>query len=163
MGFPRQEYWTGLPFPTPRDLPEPGIELASPALAVGFLTTEPPGKPCFLVNQSKTPCDTDKHQRVFSLQPLLPVQRSGILDKRKQSRQFWPCSILEIWSQMLPRLFLCCIYEPVALGSCQDWLSDQPADAFWDVSAHKQNFGLFFCTATNASEKPLALQFPCCL
>ena len=52
MGFPRQEYWTGLPFPTPGDLPEPGIELPSPVLAAGFFTTEPPGKPCFLVNQS---------------------------------------------------------------------------------------------------------------
>ena len=31
MGFPRQEYWSGLPFPTLRDLPDPGIELVSPA------------------------------------------------------------------------------------------------------------------------------------
>ena len=46
MGFPRQEYWSGLPFPSPGDLPDPGIEptsLASPALAGGFFTTEPPG------------------------------------------------------------------------------------------------------------------------
>ena len=48
MGFPRQEYWSGLPFPTPGDLPDPGIESASPAspaLAGGFFTTEPHGKP----------------------------------------------------------------------------------------------------------------------
>ena len=45
MGFSRQEYWSGLPFPSPEDLPNPGIELASPALAGGFFTTEPPGKP----------------------------------------------------------------------------------------------------------------------
>ena len=48
MGFPRQEYWSGLPFPSPRDLPDPGIEptsLASPELAGGFFTVEPPGKP----------------------------------------------------------------------------------------------------------------------
>jgi len=44
MKFSRQEYWTGLPFFPPGDLSDPGIELASPALAVGFLTTEPPGK-----------------------------------------------------------------------------------------------------------------------
>ena len=46
MGFSRQEYWSGLPFPLPRDLPNPGIKLASPgspALAGGFFTTEPPG------------------------------------------------------------------------------------------------------------------------
>jgi len=43
-GFPRQEHWSGLPFPSPGDLPNPGIELASLALAGGFFTTEPPGK-----------------------------------------------------------------------------------------------------------------------
>ena len=39
-----QECWSGLPFPSPGDLPDPGIKLASSALAGGFLTTEPPGK-----------------------------------------------------------------------------------------------------------------------
>ena len=42
--FPRQEYWSGLPFPSPRDLPNPRIEPTSPALAGRFFTTEPPGK-----------------------------------------------------------------------------------------------------------------------
>ena len=48
MGFSRQEYWGELPFPTPGDLSDPGIQcvsLVSPALAGGFFTTEPPGKP----------------------------------------------------------------------------------------------------------------------
>ena len=45
MGFPRQEYWSGLPFPPPGDLPHPGMEIVSPALAGGFFTTEPSGKP----------------------------------------------------------------------------------------------------------------------
>ena len=48
MGFSRQEYWSGLPFPPPGDLPDPGIEptsSASLALAGGFFTTEPLGKP----------------------------------------------------------------------------------------------------------------------
>ena len=45
MGFSRQECWSEPPFPSPGDLPEPGIELMSPALAGGFFTTEPPGKP----------------------------------------------------------------------------------------------------------------------
>ena len=45
MGFPVQEYWSRLPFPCPGDLPNPGIELVSPALAGRFLTAEPPGKP----------------------------------------------------------------------------------------------------------------------
>ena len=45
MGFPRQEYWSGLPFPYPGDLPDPGIETVSPVLAGGFFTTELPWKP----------------------------------------------------------------------------------------------------------------------
>ena len=45
MGFPRQEYWNGLPFPSPGDPPDPGIDPASPALAGRFFTAEPPGKP----------------------------------------------------------------------------------------------------------------------
>ena len=45
MGFSRQEHWSWLSFPSPGDLPHPGIKLMSPALAGGFFTTEPPGKP----------------------------------------------------------------------------------------------------------------------
>ena len=45
MGFPRQEYWSGFPFPSPGDLSYPGIKHAPPALADGFFTIEPPGKP----------------------------------------------------------------------------------------------------------------------
>jgi len=45
LGFPRQEYWSGLPFPPPGDLLNPGIRPACPALAGGLFTTEPPGKP----------------------------------------------------------------------------------------------------------------------
>ena len=45
IGFPRQEFWNGLPFPSPRDSPNLGIEPTSPALAGKFFTTEPPEKP----------------------------------------------------------------------------------------------------------------------
>ena len=45
MEFSRHEYWSGLPFPSPRDLPEPGTEPASPASTGGFFTAEPPAKP----------------------------------------------------------------------------------------------------------------------
>ena len=45
MRFARQEYWSGLPFPSPGDLPCPGIEPASPALAGRLFTTKPPRKP----------------------------------------------------------------------------------------------------------------------
>ena len=46
MGFSRQEYWSGLPFPSPGDLPDPGIEPRSPALRTDSLLSEPPGKLC---------------------------------------------------------------------------------------------------------------------
>ena len=50
MGFPRQQYWSGMPFPSLGDLPDPGIEPMSSALAGGFFTTEPPGKPHSFLN-----------------------------------------------------------------------------------------------------------------
>ena len=45
MGFSRQEYWIGLPFPSSGDLLDPGVEPGSPALQADSLPSEPPGKP----------------------------------------------------------------------------------------------------------------------
>ena len=45
MGFSRQEYWSGLPFPSPGDLPDPGIEHGSPTLHEDSFPSQPPGKP----------------------------------------------------------------------------------------------------------------------
>ena len=47
MGFSWQEYWSGLPFPSPGDLPNPGIEPGSSAFQADTLTSEPPGKPLY--------------------------------------------------------------------------------------------------------------------
>ena len=44
MGFSRQDYWSGLPFPSPEDLPNPGIKPGSPSLYADALSSEPPGK-----------------------------------------------------------------------------------------------------------------------
>ena len=49
MEFPRQEYWSGLPLPSPGHLPHPGIEPRSPALQADYLLSEPPGKPRYMV------------------------------------------------------------------------------------------------------------------
>ena len=49
MGFSRQEFWSGLPFPSPGDLPDPGIEPGSPTLQADALTSEPPGKPIIVL------------------------------------------------------------------------------------------------------------------
>jgi len=55
VGFSRQEYWSGLPLPTPGDLPKPGIKLTSlvsPALEVGSLPLSPPGKPYIYITRT---------------------------------------------------------------------------------------------------------------
>ena len=57
MGFPKLEYWSGLPFPLPEDLSDPGIKLASlesPASAGRFFTTEPPCDMNTLLNNRRT-------------------------------------------------------------------------------------------------------------
>ena len=54
MGFSRQEYWNGLPFPSPGDLPHPGIEAGSSALKAVSLPSVPPGKPCLICTLSQT-------------------------------------------------------------------------------------------------------------
>ena len=56
MGFSRQEYWSRLPFPSPGDLPHPGVEHRSPAFQADTLTSEPPGKPpksCYTPTKNK--------------------------------------------------------------------------------------------------------------
>ena len=45
IGFPRQEYWSGLPFPSPGYLPDPGVKPRSAALPADSLLSQPPGKP----------------------------------------------------------------------------------------------------------------------
>ena len=70
MEFSRQEYWVGLPFPTPKDLPDPGIELlslAAPALAGEFFTTEPPGKPSLNFITCQFIVHTLKQKKTLSL------------------------------------------------------------------------------------------------
>ena len=69
MEFSRHKYWSGLPFPSLGDLPDPGIELRSPVLAGRFFTTETPGKP-----------------RVDVLTQELTVWTGSILKIRKKKR-----------------------------------------------------------------------------
>ena len=75
IGFPRQEYWSGLSFSPPGDLPNPGIEPASPALAGGFFTTQPPGSPIQKLDSTKTKIKT---QRLLHDQKLM---ESGVVMK----------------------------------------------------------------------------------
>ena len=82
MGFSRQEYWSGLPFPSPGDLPDLGVEPRSPALAGGFFTAEPPGKPIshdIAVEKSEAKQDGKSMQRGASV--LYKVARGGCSDE----------------------------------------------------------------------------------
>ena len=101
VGFRRQEYWSGLLFPSPGDLFNPGTELVSPVLTGGFFTTEPPGKPPLSIQGSemiygisgarcpqgcgtrrKSPQET--HQKVTSqlikARQLCPPQKQSIIN-----------------------------------------------------------------------------------
>ena len=69
MGFLRQQYWSGLQFPSPGDLPDPGIETMPPALAGRFFTSEPPEKPLKLIRCRKR--DWQKTLRAISLRKSL--------------------------------------------------------------------------------------------
>ena len=62
MGFSRQEYWSGLPFPSPGDLPDPGIKPRSPTLEADALTSEPPAEELY----KKDHHDPDNHNGVIT-------------------------------------------------------------------------------------------------
>ena len=61
MGFSKQEYWSGLPFPSPGDLSNPGIKPRSPTFQADILTSEPPGKPRRREVKSKGEKERYKH------------------------------------------------------------------------------------------------------
>ena len=70
VGFSRQEHWSGLPFPSPGDLLDPGIKLMSPALAGRFFTTELPGKPIIIVAIINIPLQSHIENDRFSWAPF---------------------------------------------------------------------------------------------
>ena len=71
IGFLRQEYWSGLPFPSPGDLPNPGLKLTSPALAGRFFTPEPPGKHNYNIIDTRRMNERDMNERkIFFMFPL---------------------------------------------------------------------------------------------
>ena len=73
VGFPRQEYWSGLPFPSPGDLSNSGIKPRSPALQTDSLPSEPPGKP-FLQQRTSTSFFINLYlsKHLFNLSHYLP-------------------------------------------------------------------------------------------
>ena len=71
MGFSRQEYWSGLPFPSPWDLPDPGIEPRSPTLQADALTSEPPGKLIYKIYMLRKKIQKKKKEQCMSLPGLI--------------------------------------------------------------------------------------------
>ena len=108
MGFPRQEYWSGMPFPSPGDLPNPGIKPTSPALASGFFTTSATWEAPFTQNVSeellvKIPLTIRSVKHTFArllhrinlreivilkLQPLA-IQKSYEISRTKYRQLLW--------------------------------------------------------------------------
>ena len=78
MEFSRQEYWNGLPFPSPRDLPNSGIEPRSPALQVDYLPSEPPGEAPLLLLLSWLP-PLGLHTQSIACFPLLSASSISYL------------------------------------------------------------------------------------
>ena len=86
MGFPRQEYWIGLPFLSPGDLPNPGIEPMSPALQADPLPSELPGKPNYTeipVSKQNAATETRNMPKLW-LSLLLPANNHEHLSEYKR-------------------------------------------------------------------------------
>ena len=84
MGFSRQEYWSGVPFPSPGDLPDPGIESGSPALEADALTSEPPGAQVYSIGNhkpinriKKQPSDWEEIVNEATHKGLIPIYTSS--------------------------------------------------------------------------------------
>jgi len=177
MGFPRQKYWSGLPFPSPGDLPYPGIELGSLALQADSLLTEPPasvlaytsnkpegGFPC----QHQCPCD-----RMKSPEQLLPASVSPVwvpvasfLSRRlcKFSKWVWPrllshyCFCPRGWSV---RDFVCvlqewslCFQQPTGFPQIKPHWTSMP-DVLW---AHLPGAGPLGLGAWCGAQIPCSLE-----
>ena len=99
MGFPRQEYWSGLPFPSPGDLPNTGTELPSPALAGGFFTTEPPGKSINIKSQNHIRLTLPRHLLLGRKAMINPdsILKSKDIDNTGPSSQTYGFSRSHIW------------------------------------------------------------------
>ena len=76
MEFPRQEYWSGLAFPSSEDLPNPGIKPSFPALIGEFFTTEPPGKPPFYIGTNKKIKMISLLYKIYTLEGKFPFIHS---------------------------------------------------------------------------------------
>ena len=106
-GLSRQEYWSGLPFPAPGDLPDPGTEtlsLESPALAGGFLTTTLPGKPiyfsCYIISIVSLTRSYAISWDLTSYFLILHNTEKSHKHSGKSTFKFWHFSYQHIWKMI---------------------------------------------------------------
>ena len=113
MGFPKQEYWNGLPLPPHGYLPNPGIKPTSPEFAAIFFTTEPHGKPLFIYSRGK-------EKLILAFVLLL----SGLYSIKMASKQLTKKKTLEIIKQSWSRMFsFKTVKLPPSLSSFQIFLN----------------------------------------
>ena len=108
MGFPRQGYWSQLSFPSPGDLPDPGIKPTSPASAGRFFTTEPYGKPTGIMGNPH----------------LFPVIVLFIEYFQQLSLVFWNVILFFSWAiiwLLQPEGKKVCVESELTMGSLQLW------------------------------------------
>ena len=117
MEFPRQEFWSGFPFPSPGYLPDPGIEPGCPTLQADALSSEPPGKPPWRIrvpippsrDSLKGKCSRNQAQSLTGLWPSTPAWFLG--HSYPQPRWRVPHSGLGLWDGLAKLITL-------TLGSC---------------------------------------------
>ena len=149
MGFSRQEYWSGLPFPTPGDLPDPGIKPMSfyvSWIADGFFTIDPPGKPIKLLYNPAIPLlgiypeetiiEKDIYIRMFTA-ALFTVARTW-----KQPR----CPLADEWKRKL-----WCIYT-------MEYYSAMKKECIWVSSNEVDETGAYY-TGWSKSESETPIQY----
>ena len=98
MGFSRQEHWSGLPFPSLGDLPDPGVKPGSSALQADSLPSEPPGKPSGRFKDERTVLNSDLslHYHVFYNKNFVSIKKNQIFSNCCTGLyfSFFPCFVM---------------------------------------------------------------------
>ena len=138
MGFSGQDYWSGLPFPSPGDLPDPGIKPSSPALQVDSLPSEPPGKPRTTVwpnNPTRGHIHREKPSSKRHMYPSVQSNTFAIARTWKQPK----CPSIEKWIKQMWSVYT------VEYYSVKDviWTQVSPAPKFLRTNIVLPKWGCF--------------------
>ena len=138
MGFSGQNYWSGLPFPSPGDLPDPGIKPSSPALQADSLPSEPPGKPRTTVwpnNPTPGHIHREKPSSKRHMYPSIQSNMFAIARTWKQPK----CPSIEKWIKQMWSVYT------VEYYSVKDviWTQVSPAPKFLRTNIILPKWGCF--------------------